>query len=96
MIDPHDTPGFTSALAAVSRAGGVLLSPDAAYRLTVVTLAAADPHIRTDQIIRIADDMEERANNPTPEMASADGAGWLREMAAELRAAGQQIREALQ
>lgn len=89
MTDPHETPGFTPALIAMTRVGGVLLSHEAAYRLALVALEAAGPLIRADQLLRIADDMDARAADVPGHYAG------LRDMAAELRAAGQQIQEAL-
>jgi hypothetical protein len=94
MITAEQTPGFTSALAIVQRAGGVLLTDQAAFRLTTLALAAAGPHIRADMLADTADDITEAGRrweaNGVGEVAAA-----MYGLARSLDQASHDIREAL-
>lgn len=91
MISAEQTPGFPSALAVIQRAGGVLLTAEAAHRLTVLALAAAGPHIRAEVLADIADDLAGTAETfPTGHIS-----GVLLQLAGAFDRASHDIREAL-
>lgn len=96
MIDPHDTPGFSAALAAVE-ALGVLNNPESRSRLVVLVLYVAGPHIRAEALADMADEADDIAElwrTLDPENG-ADGALALSQFALSLDQASAQIREAL-
>lgn len=56
-IHVMDVPGFPQALLAVRRAGGVLLTEDAARQITILAMAAATPFIKAEVLADTSDDL---------------------------------------
>ena len=91
MMLADQVPGFGPALEAVRRAGGVLLTEDAARALTLLALAVAGPHIKAEHLADMADDLAETAGR----MHSGEGAATLLKLSASLDLASHQLRRQL-
>lgn len=90
-INADDVPGFRQALEAVRRAGGVLLTEDAARALTLLALAIAGPLIKAENLADIADDLADMSTR----MPTGEGASVLLRLSASLDLASHQLRKAL-
>ncbi len=91
VAEVEQLPGFLRALEAVRRAGGVLLSDDAARALTLLALHSATPLIKAEVLADTADDLAEVAEL----LPAGDDTGLLLRLAGALDDASHQIRRSL-